>query len=163
MIFSYKPMTLDNAKQIITWKYNDEYSIYSFSDNDEDLAELMNGEYFSSFDAEGKLIGYICHGQSARVPGGVTKGIYEEAGYNDIGLGLKPDLTGKNIGLVFLNQGIEFLKGMLQTYKFRLVVAEFNKRAITVYERAGFKKDVEFYSKVSEDDILFISMKLENV
>ncbi len=159
MIFSYKPMALDNAKKIITWKYNDEYSIYSFSDNDEELAELMNGEYFSTFDTEGKLIGYLCHGQSARVPGGVIKGIYEEEGYVDIGLGLRPDLTGKNIGLAFLNQGVEFLKDMLQTYKFRLVVAEFNKRAIKVYERAGFIRDMEFYSKVNGKDVLFISMK----
>jgi len=144
------------AEEIITWMYEDEYSMYSFSGSKEELNELMNGDYYSALD-QGRLIGYICSGQSARVPGGFTIGLYDEQEYMDIGLGLKPSLTGKGLGFDFLKQSIKFLNNKLNTTKFRLVVAEFNERAIKVYERAGFIRFQEFYSK----DIKFLSLKVD--
>ncbi|NUU58539.1 GNAT family N-acetyltransferase [Paenibacillus taichungensis] len=154
-------MKIVDAEKIATWKYEHEYAMYSFSESNEDIQELMNGEYFSVMDEMERVVGFICCGESARVPGGTSIGLYQEEGYLDIGLGLDPDLTGQNIGSVFLKQSLAFLQNQFNSSQFRLVVATFNERAIKVYERIGFKRDKEFYSKVHDEDMLFISMKLE--
>lgn len=161
MLLSYHPMKIADAGKIVTWKYENEYAMYSFSESNEDIQELMSGEYFSVLDELERVVGFICCGESARVPGGASIGLYQEEGYLDIGLGLDPDLTGQKIGCVFLKQSLVFLQNHFKSSQFRLVVATFNERAIKVYERIGFKRDKEFYSKVHDEDMLFISMKLE--
>lgn len=159
LYLTYQPMRIEDAANIMTWQYEDKYSLYNFSNSDEELQELMNGEYFSAVDDEGTLIGYLCTGQSARVPGGFSIGLYNESEYLDIGLGLKPSLTGRKLGTIFLKQSLEFLKNEFGTSKFRLVVAAFNRRAIKVYERSGFKKQMEFISKINDTNVSFISMR----
>ncbi|MGP3786871.1 hypothetical protein [Paenibacillus sp. 1A_MP2] len=62
MLLSYYPMRLIDAERIVTWKYDHEYEMYSFSDSDEDIHELMNGEYFSVLDERERLVGFICCG-----------------------------------------------------------------------------------------------------
>ncbi|SEL10813.1 GNAT family N-acetyltransferase [Paenibacillus sp. OK003] len=161
MLLSYHPMKIADAEKIVTWKYENEYAMYSFSESNEDIQEMMNGEYFSVLDEMERVVGFICCGESARVPGGTSIGLYQEEGYLDIGLGLDPVLTGQKIGSVFLKQSLAFLQNHFKSSQFRLVVATFNERAIKVYERTGFKRDKEFYSKVHDEDMLFISMKLE--
>lgn len=161
MYLSYRPMELADARDIMTWKYEDKYSLYSFSNTDEELHELMNGEYFSAVDDKEQLIGYICYGESARVPGGFGIGLYNESDFIDIGLGLKPSWTGRKLGPIFLEKSLEFLKNEFGISKFRLVVAEFNERAIKAYERVGFKRQKEFYSKINANNMLFISMKVD--
>lgn len=159
MKIDFHPMRQEAAERISGWKYKGIYEMYSFAGPEEDAAELMNGEYYSAHNEDGDLIGYLCHGQSARVPGGYHTGIYDEAGFTDIGLGLKPELTGKRLGISFLREGLQFLEQHLNTRQFRLVVAEFNERAVKVYERAGFAKSVSFNSPVRGEAIQFICMK----
>ena len=57
-----------------------------------------------------------------------------------VGLGLRPYLTGRGLGLRFVEAGIEFAVERFHPQRLRLAVASFNKRAITVYERAGFER-----------------------
>jgi ribosomal-protein-alanine N-acetyltransferase len=61
-----------------------------------------------------------------------------EARTLEIGLGLRPDLTGRGLGGPFLAAGLEFAHEQFSPERFVLSVATFNERAITVYERAGF-------------------------
>ena len=56
----------------------------------------------------------------------------------DFGLGLRPDLTGRGLGLAYLSAGLVFAGQRFKPSRFRLSVATFNERAIRVYERAGF-------------------------
>jgi len=49
-----------------------------------------------------------------------------------------------------------------ETYKFNeldLLVAKFNKRAITIYERLGFKTIDEFIWHVNDEEKEFIAMR----
>ncbi len=159
MSIVFRPITLEEANEVYRWSYKGEYAIYSFSGEEDELAELMDGTFFAANDSEGRLLGYICHGQTAQVPGGFTKGIYDEQGYVDIGLGLRPELTGKGLGLSFIMQGLHYFAELLHADRFRLVVTTFNERAIKVYERAGFMRDVCFPSKVNGTEVMFVSMK----
>jgi len=56
----------------------------------------------------------------------------------EIGVGLRPDLTGRGLGLPFVRAGLELARRRCHPQTFSLYVATFNRRAITVYERAGF-------------------------
>lgn len=154
-------MDLNMAKQIANWKYREPYKIYSMDGTDECIQEFIDETYYCAYDNNGKLIGYICTGNSARVPGGYSAGLYEDTSYIDFGLGLRPDLTGKGIGLSFISEALLYLKTEQQMTKLRLVVASFNLRAIKVYEKSGFTKVATFNSKVNGEVIEFICMKLQ--
>jgi RimJ/RimL family protein N-acetyltransferase len=58
----------------------------------------------------------------------------------EYGLGLRPDLTGRGLGLEFFREGLEFGRERYLPGRVRLFVAAFNERAIKVYERAGFRE-----------------------
>ena len=157
-----RPLTLPDTKRINHWSYEPPYSMYSFSGDHEDLQDLISGNYLGAYDAEGELIGFLCSGEAAQVPGARLAGLYEVQGYLDIGLGLRPDLTGKGMGEAFLRHGINVLSEQFGVKKFRLAVAAFNERAIQVYRRAGFREDVAFVSMVGIENISFIQMLRED-
>lgn len=131
------PMSLDYAKQISGWTYENEYSVYSFDQNQDALDELINGDYFVCLDKNNEIIGYFCFGKSAQIPT-TEKDVYNNE-MLDIGLGMKPNLCGKSNGYSFVKEGIEFFKSNFDNKQIRLTVAEFNTRAIRVYEKIGFK------------------------
>ncbi len=110
------------------WKYPDEYSFYDMTEDSEDYAEIVSenlrgDRYYSVFE-DGILIGYFC--------------FYEEDEFVEIGLGLRPDLTGQGKGIEFLNLITDFIINKTNNKSLRLSVAKFNKRAIKVYKKAGF-------------------------
>ncbi len=124
-------MTQDIALHIADdWKYPDEYSFYDMTEDPEDYVEIVSEDlrgdrYYSVFEND-RLIGYFC--------------FYEEDGFVEIALGLRPDLTGQGKGIEFLNLIIEFIVNKTNNKRLRLSVAKFNKRAIKVYKKAGFMK-----------------------
>lgn len=68
----------------------------------------------------------------------------------DIGLGMKPELTGKGLGKMFLQAGIAFAVKECKPKTFRLSVATFNTRAITLYKNIGFQQGPIFLSRGRE-------------
>jgi ribosomal-protein-alanine N-acetyltransferase len=136
--FRFTPMTDSAARTIVTWRYEQPYDIYNV-DPDEcesvvrSLLDPVN-RYFATWSLE-ELVGFACFGPDARVPGGD----YSGESIVDVGLGLRPDLTGKGIGLPFVNAIIAFAAQEDRSRKLRLTVAVFNQRALRVYERAGFQ------------------------
>lgn len=152
-----KEMKLADANEISLWIYDEPYSLYSMDGSQETVDELMNGAYYTVFN-DNNIIGFFCFGESAQVPGGRTEGLYDSADAIDIGLGLRPDLTGKGIGLEFVLVGIDFGIKKYRTGMVRLTVAEFNKRAIRVYEKAGFIMKSSFLNKRNEEEREFLIM-----
>ncbi len=157
-----RPLTLSDAKMINSWSYAPPYSMYSFSGDDEDLQDLTSENYLGAYDVEGELIGFLCSGEAAQVPGARLRGLYEVQGYLDIGLGLRPDLTGRGLGEAFLRNGMNVLSTRFGMKRFRLAVAVFNKRAIEVYRRAGFREDCSFVSMVGIENVSFMQMLRED-
>jgi ribosomal-protein-alanine N-acetyltransferase len=129
--FVIRPMTADDAHAIAAWRYPDPYSFYDWQRDPDDLAELLDPSewgrrYFSADDAAGELAGFFV--------------IKPADGVAEIGLGLRPALTGRGLGAAFLDAGLRFAAERFGARSFALAVAAFNHRAITVYERAGFRE-----------------------
>ena len=122
-------MTAADADAIAGWRYPGEYRFYDADRDPDDLAELLDpaewGTRYFAVDAGGELVGDFVF-----KPGGDRV---------EIGLGLRPDLTGRGLGLEFLAAGLRFAAARYGTERAALAVAAFNRRAITVYERAGFR------------------------
>jgi ribosomal-protein-alanine N-acetyltransferase len=123
-------MSQEAAIAIARWHYEEPDSFYDADRDPEDLAELFDaakrqGSYYSVRDSLGQLVGFFSFKSDDTT---VT-----------IGLGLRPDLTGQGNGLRFVRVGLQFGVATFAPSRFRLHVAAFNRRAIRVYEQAGFR------------------------
>ena len=130
--FHFERLTQADADAIAEWRYPEPYSFYDWTADPDDLRELLEparrGEaYWAVRDDADELVGYFDF---------KTK----EEGTLEIGLGLRPDLTGRGLGASFLTAGLDFARARYSPEGFTLAVATFNERAITVYERAGFAR-----------------------
>ena len=129
MKFEFRKMTDEEAQQIAGWHYVPPYDFYDWVSDPNDLAELLDprrhGEdYFSAFDEKGTLVGSFSFKKNGKAV--------------EVGLGLRPELTGKGLGRGFLLAGLNFARGAFALNIFRLSVATFNERALKVYEGVGF-------------------------
>ncbi|ACM15175.1 N-acetyltransferase family protein [Bacillus paranthracis] len=143
-------LTEEEAMEIAMWTYEEPYNVYSFSVGAEIIEELLDGTYYGCCDERGELIGYFCFGENAQVPGGRDAHLYGGEDVMDIGLGMKPELTGKGLGKVFFQAGIVFAIKAFRPKTFRLSVATFNTRAITLYKKIGFQQGPIFLSRGRE-------------
>ncbi|PEW07326.1 GNAT family N-acetyltransferase [Bacillus cereus] len=143
-------LTEEEASEINTWTYEEPYNLYSFSGGSEVVEELLDGTYYGYCDDKGELIGYFCFGENAQVPGGREANLYAGEDVVDIGIGMKPALTGKGMGKTFFQAGIAFAVREFNSKMFRLSVATFNKRAIALYKNIGFQQGPIFLSRGKE-------------
>ena len=138
------------AREITGWAYPPPYDFYNM--NGEGEEELQG--YEAVFD-DGSLIGFFCTGAEARVPAGYGAGAYPEGdGIIDIGLGMKPERTGRGEGMAFFTLILGQLRADRSPATFRLTVADFNERAIRLYRKAGFRETASF----TRNDTRFLVM-----
>jgi RimJ/RimL family protein N-acetyltransferase len=130
--------------EIDSFRYDSPYEFYNGNDD-----PVLNPErFFAARDEDGKLIGFFYF---------ETKGDALE-----IGLGLRPDLTGHGFGLEFTRAGLAFGRERFRPRRIVLNVAEFNERAIKVYERAGFRQTGRHVRTFERwGDVPFIDMELD--
>ena len=152
------PMSIGYANQISAWTYEEAYSIYSFHKNSETIEELMNGEYFACLDRCNELIGYFCFGKSAQIPT-TEKDVYTPE-MLDMGLGMRPDLCGKGDGCSFVKSGLDFARDKFRVSQIRLTVAQFNTRAIHVYEKVGFQPSIIVTHRKTQKAFLVMTLIL---
>jgi ribosomal-protein-alanine N-acetyltransferase len=127
--FEFRKINDEKAQEIVRWSVAPPYDFYDWVSDPDDLAELLDprrrgDDYFSAFDEKGALVGFFQFEREGRVV--------------EVGLGLRPDLTGKGLGRGFLLAGLDFARRSFSLDIFRLSVATFNERAIKVYEGVGF-------------------------
>ena len=122
MKLTIRPARPQMFTDLRTWRYEPPYDFY-----DGDAEPVRNPErWYEALDEAGALVGNF---------------YFEEKGDAvEIGLGLRPELTGRGLGLEFLRAGIEYGRARFDTERVILNVAAFNERAIKVYERAGFRE-----------------------
>jgi len=152
------PMTKPHAQSISLWKYENEYSFYNA--NEENIDGYMDGTHYACISENDELIGYFCFGKEAQIPT-VEENVYDEAS-TDIGLGLRPDLCGKGMGLSFFNVGLNYAETALNITSLRLSVAAFNERAIKLYKNAGFVTEGEVTNSYYKNKFLVMKKELSN-
>lgn len=127
------------AAQILRWRYEAPFDFYNPPDHDDPEVFIQqflareNG-FHSVFDHQHVFIGFCSFGLDGQVNGGD----YQNDAL-DIGLGMSPDLTGRGLGLQFVQTILAFGRQEKRASRLRLTVADFNQRAIKVYEQCGFQ------------------------
>lgn len=138
MRYSIKPLTEADARALRSWRYSEPYAIYNLAgaDEEEDLRYFLdprNG-FHGIVNEDGVLVGFCSFGEDAQVPGGdYTMDAL------DIGLGLRPDLTGRGLGAAVLDAILCFAQDQFDATQFRATVATFNLRSRRLFERHGFR------------------------
>lgn len=152
---SFRPMTHDDAQAIVQWRYPAPYDIYNLSE--EAVPPLVDRhlQYYAAR-AKDELLGLCCFGLEARVPGGRYNS--ERADVLDIGLGLRPDLTGKGLGRWYVGCVLHHGWVLHQPVLFRATIAGFNRRSQRVFEQWGFKTTHFFLREGTQ--VSFLQMKL---
>jgi ribosomal-protein-alanine N-acetyltransferase len=134
--FTIRPMTAADARAVAAWRYLGEYAFYDADADPDDLAELLDPaewgrRYFAADElSQQELAGFLVVKRTGRMA--------------EIGLGLRPGLTGRGLGESFVRTCLRFASAALGAQSYTLAVAAFNRRAITVYERAGFQQAERF-------------------
>ena len=141
MQFHFMLIEEADARAIMAWRYEGQYAIYNWEGED-DPTEMLDrrSPHYAVKDEHGELVGFFAYGSSAYVWDGGEPHLYSEQNTITIGLGMRPDLTGKGWGLAFTLAGLDFAREHFRPDYFRLYVLDFNERAIRVYERAGFER-----------------------
>lgn len=142
MRFSVRDMTPGDAHAIAAWRYEAPYDVYDWGEDPEDLAELLDPDAWPDVwfavddDATGELVGF----------GELT----HRGGLVELGLGLRPDLTGQGLGAPFTEALMAFARERWTPAGFALDVLPWNERAMRAYEHVGFVRG-ERYLKRFED------------
>jgi len=146
--FTFRDMDRTAADAIVSWRYAPPYDFYDLTadieDLDEFLAESRWGVSLFGAYADRDLVGYI--------------DLIRDGDIVEIGLGLRPDMTGRGHGLAFVEAILDFARARLAPQTFRLKVARFNERAIRVYERAEFSAVREFVQETNGGEWPFVEM-----
>lgn len=142
------PVNEAQVKAFLTWRYAPPYDVYNL-DADADDASL---DYFldpalachALIDETDELIGFCTFGKDGQVPGGDYS-----ADALDIGMGMRPDLTGQGHGALFRDAVIAFALHTFAPSMLRVTIADFNQRAKRLWEKAGFEQVQRFRSEFS--------------
>ncbi|PGZ10957.1 GNAT family N-acetyltransferase [Bacillus cereus] len=150
MNYTYTVMTQEEAEEIAyNWHYEGEYSFYDIEADQEDLAEFLDdesrGDDTFAVKENGTLTGFFsfCKINNRTI---------------DIGLGMRPNITGNGLGLQFVKAGLDFSKENYNCDYITLSVAAFNKRAIKVYKKVGFEAVGTFIQKTNGSCFEFLKM-----
>lgn len=140
-----------NARKIADqWKYDGKYSFYNMTEDPEDYEEIISpllreNKYFQVIRND-ELFGFFVLEQMADIV--------------DMGVGIKPELTGNGFGVQFILLILDYIKENYSVSTVRLGVAKFNTRAQKVYEKVGFTKTREYQQPTNGAVHTFVEMEL---
>jgi len=151
MSFVFRPLGWRDANEIAAWRYD---GVYAFYDTEHvlvlgavflrPLLRLIGARFYAVDTAGDRCVGIFS--------------FYKQGTALTIGLGLRPSLTGQGLGDAFLRAGMAFGAQIFEPSTFRLTVATFNRRAIRVYERAGFVPGKKFAQWTRGGSLEFMEM-----
>ena len=159
----FRPFTIVDLAQVMTWRYEPPYDVYNFSphavvENEWPYFEdEKNGRFYTITTPDNELIAFCTFFADAQVPGGD----YSEDAL-DIGLGIRPAWTGlgKGVGLGVITAVLAFATTTFHPTAFRVTIAAFNQRAQHVWQQAGFQPRQQFGR--TGDDMAFIILTRQN-
>jgi [ribosomal protein S18]-alanine N-acetyltransferase len=137
----------EHARTASAWHYEPPFDFYDLDSDPDDAAELFDPgfrpRYRAVLGADGSLEGFWYF----RPDGDEV----------EVGLGLRPDLTGRGLGRAFAEAALDYARREWAPRRFRLFVAAWNARAIRVYERLGFEeveRETRVFALVGEHEFV---------
>jgi [ribosomal protein S18]-alanine N-acetyltransferase len=151
MMFHFEPLRWADAQAIARWRYDGVYAFYDQGILPMATLVLLRGpmrmlglEAFIVRDERGNRVGVFTFIRRGRTI--------------EIGLAMRPSLTGHGLGLDFVRAGLDFARARYAPTQFTLDVATFNERARIVYERAGFRPLETFTRYTRQGQVRFLAM-----
>ena len=135
-------LTEQDKKEICSWKYENEYSIYTLPSYEEikklqtGFMNLEKGNNYRAFLTDDQIVGYI--------------NLMEKETEVFIGIGVHPDCCGQGYGKKILDESIIISKELYPDKPLYLEVRTWNKRAIKCYQSAGFIIDGNAFERTTE-------------
>lgn len=132
MEYDIKNMNENILKEIISWKYEAEYSEYNLESYENlkkrksSMLDPNKAQNYRCYFTQNELIGY-------------TNLVEKENGDLFLGVGLAPKYCSKGIGKDLLIDTISKAKEKYNGKSIVLQVRSWNKRAINCYEKVGFQ------------------------
>jgi RimJ/RimL family protein N-acetyltransferase len=118
------------AREVSMWHYEPPYDFYDLASDPDDAAEMSDparaGHFRAVLGDDGSLDAFWYFNWHADVV--------------EVGIGLRPDLTGQGLGESFLRAQLDYATPQWNPTTFRLFVAAWNERAIRLYDRLGFRE-----------------------
>lgn len=143
-----KPIDKD-INNILTWKYDGEYSFYN-----NDKTEAKKQWIMNMVNEENR---FVIYNDADELIGNFN--FEKDDGHLLFGVQMRPDYTGKGMGTEIVEAVLDFGRKTLGYDRIELLVAKFNKRAIRVYEKLGFVITDEFTWHVNNEDKEFLQME----
>lgn len=158
---AFAPMTAVFVREIAGWCYPEPYALYNMEDSAEAMAELLDtrSPHIVARDETGAVLGFFAYGSAAEVGDSGAPHLYMADGGLSIGLGMRPDLTGRGLGLAFVKAGMRFAREWFAPSYLRLFALAWNERALRVYERADFQRVGKRTILAPEGERVFIEMR----
>jgi [ribosomal protein S18]-alanine N-acetyltransferase len=137
VVLTFQKMDKECATTICGWKYPEPYDVYNITESEvtQQIDYMVyDKNQFCSIYRGSELCGFISVGKDALVKGGN----YQEEAI-DVGMGLKPDITGKGTGAWYVSKVVEYIISEHKPERIRVTIAEFNNRAIKVWLKNEFQ------------------------
>lgn len=128
MTYSVQPLTPEQGEAMAGWAYPGPWAVYDVS-GPVDPAE----GFWAVVDEDGEVAGFACFGVEARVPG-----LDEQPGVLDVGVGMRPDLTGQGRGRAFAAAVLDHGRDVSGARHLRAVVQDWNARSRALLRGLGF-------------------------
>jgi [ribosomal protein S18]-alanine N-acetyltransferase len=143
MSLIFRPLDERSAATILDWKYEPPYNIYNLASPEpkntvQYLLDPQNA-FYGMYDQQDRLEAFCSFGPDGQVAGGD----YSIPAL-DLGMGVRPDLTGQGQGAIYVKAVIDFANATYAPERLRVTIAAFNNRARRVWEKAGFQAVQEF-------------------
>lgn len=122
-----------HSAQVATWRYEGPWAVYDPGEGD----EITAAKGYHAIVARGtaQLVGYVCIGQEARVPG-----LAEDPAAADVGVGIDPALVGRGLGRSIVAPALSWVEEAVAQPALRAVVQAWNLRSLALCARLGFTR-----------------------
>ena len=120
--------TEGHVNEVAGWRYDPPYDFYDLASDPADEAAMRDPARTG-------------HCRAVLGEGGCLDAFWYFDWHGDVvevGIGLRPDLTGRGLGESFMRAQLDYALQSWQPETFRLFVAAWNERAIRLYTRLGF-------------------------
>ena len=156
---SLRKLCGEDVRRVISWRYEMPYDFYNTDQaiSVDTYCEMMLDptlNFHAVCDASGLLVGFCSFGADGQVEGGDYS-----APAIDIGLGMRPELTGNGLGKVFMSAILAHATELFGPVMIRLTVANFNRRAMALYTRMEFKKTARFSDQETGTGFTVLTLK----